>query len=64
MRHYIKREETPLYAVATTPQRRMANGRVVVRNGVKHILKHEPYAKKKLEAKVLTGYTLPVSGYR
>ena len=39
----LRRIETPLHKVATEAQRVVANGRVVVRGGVRSILKHEPY---------------------
>jgi hypothetical protein len=56
----LKREETPLHAVANEPKRKAANGRVVKGR----ILKHEPYAKAKLSAAPMTGYKLPVEGFR
>jgi hypothetical protein len=59
----LKRAETPLHAVAATPQRKAANGRVVRRGGVRTIIKHAPYAKAKLSAPVLKNYLLPVNGY-
>lgn len=39
----VKRTDTPAFKVATQPQRKQANGRVVVRNGVRTVLRHDAY---------------------
>lgn len=60
----LQRQETPLYAVAQEPPRKQANGRVVVRGGVKTILKHKPYHPVGPQERVLKNYVLPVGGFR
>lgn len=59
----LKRQQTPLYAVANASHPKAANGRVVVAGGVRRIQKHPPYNKARLAAKPMQ-YTLPVGGYR
>jgi hypothetical protein len=57
----LRRAETPLHKVATQPQRKVANGRVVVKGGIRVVLKHPAYHPAEVVKRVDTSVVSPAS---